>query len=851
MKLLVFDGNSIINRAFYGIRLLSTSDGVFTNAVYGFLNILEKELTAEAPDAVCVAFDLAGPTFRHEQFAEYKAGRRGMPDELASQLPVLKQVLDAMHIARLELQGYEADDIIGTIAARCESAGDDCVIVTGDKDDLQLIGPHVAVKLAVTAMGRSETTRYDRDKFVEVYGFEPRRMIDFKALQGDASDNIPGVPGIGEKTAKALLQDGRTLEDIYADLDALPVKPGAKKKLAEGRESAFLSYQLATIDCHVPLELDFEAMRRRDPDFEALLALYEKLEFKSFADRLRERRPEAAPPAFEAPPVQKLTGEAEVRALLAPGGTLCLDYDPESVLVLTGGALFELNRFECMAGFDECIRLLFESPNEKVMAAGKHARTALAAEGIELRNLVFDAELAGYVLNPSANSYTPATLALGYLTLSIGEGRAEALAVLPLLRPELLRRMGESGEDRLYFDIELPLSAVLSAMEREGFAVDTAALHAYGQELTGRIAELTQEIFAISGYEFNINSTKQLGEVLFERLGLPVVKKTKTGYSTDADVLEKLRPAHEIVDLVLRYRQLQKLKSTYVDGLLKLTDPHTGRVHTTFRQTVTQTGRISSTEPNLQNIPVREEEGRRLRRMFVAREGCTLVDADYSQIELRVLAHISGDETMLEAFNQNEDIHTVTASQVFGVERSAVTPLMRRRAKAVNFGIVYGISDFSLSQDIGVSRREAREYIDQYFATYPKIKAYLDRTVEQAKADGYVTTLFGRRRYLPELKSGNYNMRMFGERVAMNTPIQGTAADIIKIAMVRVYNRLRAEGLRSRLILQVHDELIIETERDELARVRALLKEEMEGAASLSVVLRADVSEGESWYDAK
>ena len=834
MKLLLFDGNSVINRAFYGIRALSTREGVPTNAVVGFINIYQKMVTREQPELICVAFDRREPTFRHKRYEGYKAQRKGMPEELAAQMPLVKEWLDKMGIPRLELAGFEADDIIGTLAARCDKEGVDCVIVTGDRDDLALCSDRVTVALTATRGGASETRDYTPETVREEYGFPPERITDYKAICGDTSDNIPGVAGIGDKGAKALLSQFGSLEEIYRNLSE--IKGAQAKKLEASREMALLSYELATICKEAPVEVELPELAPGERDVKGLASFYEKYEMRSFLKKLE--LPEEEKVALEPPKTEELT--AETLAGLA-GDVWYLSLS-EGGLRLGAGA-------RCYRTDDEAlVRAVCEAETPKVVEDWKALCTALRPAGIRPEGLAFDLSLAAYLVNPSASSYALPLLCGEYLGAELLPG-AEPLA-LERLHGVLSEKLAEEGSERLYAEVELPLCRVLTEMEELGVRVDAEKLRLFGEALGLRIAEIERSVFDAAGCEFNLSSPKQLGEVLFEKLGLPAGKKTKTGYSTGAEVLERLRKYNPIADDILEHRTLSKLKGTYADGLLKVIGPD-GRIHSTFQQTVTQTGRISSTEPNLQNIPVREELGREIRRLFIPAEGCVLLDADYSQIELRVLAHISGDETMINAFLEGEDIHTVTASQVFGVPRESVTPEMRRRAKAVNFGIVYGISDFSLAQDIHVSRAEAKEYIEGYFHHYPKIKRYLDETVARAKKDGYVTTMFGRRRYIPELASRNYNLRSFGERVAMNTPIQGAAADIIKIAMVRVWRALREEGFRTKLILQVHDELILEGPKDEAARAAALLKREMEAAAELRAPLLVEVGSGESWLAAK
>ncbi|HWQ51097.1 MAG TPA: DNA polymerase I [Terriglobales bacterium] len=798
MKLLLFDGNSVLNRAFYGVRTLTTSEGLFTNGIYGFLSIYYKELEAEKPDAACVAFDLKEKTFRHEKYGEYKAGRRPMPEELAMQVPLLKETLDAMRVPRREIAGYEADDIIGTLA-KCWPG--EVVIITGDKDELQLVSDRVTVKLAVTKGGQSDTARYTPETVGEVYGFAPPRIVDMKALMGDPSDNIPGVAGVGEKTALALLHEHGSLDGVYAALDK--VKPTVRKKLEEGKEAAYMSYELATICTGVPVP-DADKLALLPPDEEKLAEMFRKLEFTAFAKRV------LTPKKAQVAPVTALSDlSAAASGLALAGDTFATE--------------------KGVFGFDEKQR-------EKILAVPDKS----VWQGKGISGVGFDAELAAYLINPSAAS-SPEALCAAYL----GRELVSPAADLFELRPLMEARLEADGLTVLLKEVELPLSAVLADMERVGFLVDAAALKEFGQELHRRAAGIEDKIRALAG-DFNINSPKQLGEVLFERLGLPHGKRTKTGYATDADTLANIAPLHPVVGMVLEYRKLAKLTSTYVDGLLALVGPD-GRIHTTFKQTATVTGRLSSAEPNLQNIPVREELGRELRRMFVAPAGSLLLDADYSQIELRVLAHIANDPVMTETFKAGGDIHAETARRVFGSD----APEWRRRAKAVNFGIVYGISDFSLAGDIGVTRAEARRFIDGYFTVYSGVKKYLDGCVAKAKTDGYVTTMFGRRRYLPELQSANFNQRSFGERAAMNTPIQGTAADIIKIAMVRVAKRLAEEGLQSKLILQVHDELIVEAPEAEAGTAARILEYELSHAAELSVPLTAEVHAGRSWYDAK
>lgn len=848
-KLMILDGNSVVNRAFYGVRPLNAPDGTPTNAVYGFLAILQKLFEGEAPDSLCVAFDLPAPTFRHEMYEGYKAQRKPMPEELAVQMPLLKEMLDAMHIRRLEAAGWEADDVLGAVSAICEKSGWACEIVTGDKDSFQLITETTSVLHVKSRMGQTETILYDRARFEEEYGFAPPLMVDLKALMGDASDNIPGVPGIGEKTALDLVRRYGRVADIYAGLDGLDIKDSVRKKLAAGRESAEMSYTLATISREAPVELKPEdAAWSRDFGPE-LYAVLDRLGFRRFIEKWGlAPAPEAVQEAESRamPELSALTAqeaEARIRAAETLGLALPGD-DLDSLSLCDGEAIFTLNWGELGEDYNRLLRLVF-SPEVKKSAHGVKDLMGLAlAEGLGTEGFVFDTELAAYVLDPTESGYDLGKLTKRYLGAELPEARA----ALELMAP-MRAKLAENGAEKLYFDIELPLCQVLAEMERAGFLVDRKALADFGESLTAGIDALQRGIWELAGHEFNINSPKQLGEVLFDELMLPAGKKTKTGWSTNADILEKLIGKHPIIGDILEYRMLTKLKSTYADGLLKVISTD-GRIHTNFRMTVTATGRLSSTEPNLQNIPVRRELGAQIRRMFVAAPGCVLVDADYSQIELRLLAHISGDETMQNAFKSGEDIHAVTASQVFGLPLAEVTPAQRSSAKAVNFGIVYGISAFSLAQDIKVSPAEARAYIDAYMQKYHGVREYMDRVIAEAKERGYVETLFGRRRPVPELKASNFNTRSFGERVARNMPIQGTAADIIKLAMVNVRRRLRAEGLEARLILQVHDELIAECPEREAERVAALLEEEMERAVTLSVPLTAEAHSGHSWAEA-
>ena len=845
MKLLILDGNSVINRAYYGVKPLTNREGLYTHAIYGFLSILEKMDKEEQPDAICVAFDLHGPTFRHLRYDGYKATRHGMPEELAQQMPVMKDVLRAMNIPIYECQGWEADDVIGTVGKLCGENDWECVIVTGDRDSLQLIDDHVHVKLVVSRMGKTDATLYDEPKFREEYGFAPKHLIDLKALMGDTSDNIPGVKGVGEKTAKDLLARFGTLDGVYANISDPSIRPKLREKLETDKENAYLSYELATIVPEAPIEFHPRDAVIRPYDRPALYQLFQRLEFVRLIDKYGLRGA-----AMEVPVTQEVptftalprvdclpTPDTSCAVYLAEDGTLGLAW-AEGVTALTP--------MEAQMSPD-----LLSSRQDCVCHDMKTTMHRLDAMGLPFGTFGFDTALAAYDLNPSQSDYPVSKLATNFLSRSVDDGDAAACAeALWHLRPVLLEELANNGMTRLYQDMELPLCPVLYRMEKAGIAIDEAQLRQFGDMLSQRIADCESLIFGFSGQTFNINSPKQLGELLFETLGLPPVKKTKTGYSTNAEVLEKLKDKHPIIPAIMDYRMLTKLKSTYADGLMKVICPD-GRIRTSFQNLVTATGRLSSTEPNLQNIPVRTDLGAEIRKMFVPKPGHVLVDADYSQIELRVLAHIAGDETMQEAFRTGQDIHTVTASQVFAVPQSEVTALMRRHAKAVNFGIVYGISEFSLAEDIGVSRWEAKDYIDSYLAHYHGVRAYMKDVVAKAREEGSTTTLYGRKRYIPELSSSNFNIRSGAERIALNTPIQGTAADLIKLAMLRVDNALRERFPEAQLLLQVHDELIVECPEAIAPEVAALVSSEMEQVASLNVPLTAEAKWGKSWYDAK
>lgn len=843
MKLLILDGNSVINRAFYGVKPLTTREGLYTNAIFGFLNILEKMEKEEQPEAVCVAFDLHGPTFRHEKYDLYKANRHGMPDELAQQMPLIKEVLKAMNIPIYECQGWEADDVIGTVGRVCGAADWECVIVTGDRDSLQLIDDFVSVKLVIAKPGQTAATLYDRNKFCEEYGFEPAQMVDLKALMGDSSDNIPGVPGVGPKTATELLLKFGTLDGVYENLDDPSVRPKLREKLEAGKDSAYLSYDLATIRTNAPISFTPKDAIIQPYNKPELYQLFTKLEFVRLIDRYGLRGAELAVPKTnrEFKPLERKKeldeGCTEYCVYMAPDGSVGMAW-ADGVCVLTP--------MELMMGASVFNRKIpvFTHDSKRVMHT-------MAEHGLPQLLFSFDTALAAYLLNPSQSDYPVSKLATTFLGINVDDADAMACAeALWYLRPALTQELKKQGMQDLYQSVELPLCSVLYHMERAGVAIDANQLDSFGKMLTERIEACEKIIFSYSDAPFNIQSTKQLGELLFEKLGLPPMKKTKNGYSTNADVLEKLKSKHPIIPAIMDYRMLTKLKSTYADGLMKQIGPD-GRIHTTFQNLVTATGRLSSTEPNLQNIPVRTDMGAEIRKMFIPRPGFVFVDADYSQIELRVLAHIAGDHTMRNAFAGNQDIHAVTASQVFGVPIEQVTPLQRRHAKAVNFGIVYGISEFSLSEDIGVSRNEAKAYIESYLSNYSGVRAYMGRVVEEARSMGYTQTIYGRRRYIPELKSSNYNVRQGAERIALNTPIQGTAADLIKMAMIRVDKALNDRYPQAQLLLQVHDELIIECPENVASEVSALVSEEMQNVAALSVPLLAEAKIGRSWYEAK
>ncbi len=840
MKLMILDGNSVINRAFFGVKPLTNKEGLYTHAIFGFLNILERMEKEEQPDAVCVAFDLHGPTFRHLKYDGYKATRHGMPEELAQQMPIMKDVLRAMNIPIYECQGWEADDVIGTVGKICSNNSWECVVVTGDRDSLQLIDENVHVKLVISRPGQTTATLYTEEKFREEYGFEPKKLIDLKALMGDSSDNIPGVAGVGPKTATELLLKFGSLDGVYENLQDASIRPKLREKLEAGKENAYLSYDLATIVSEAPIDFEPRDAIIQPYNRAALYQLFQRLEFVKLIDKYGLRGAEAAlskpvQPTVALPRVAEIPENLEKAAIyLAQDGSLGLAW-ATGVCVLTP--------MEVQMGL--------ALPKNLICHDMKSSMHRLDDMGLSFHDFCFDTALAAYDLSPTQSDYPVSKLATNYLGITLDDSNAASCAeAIWNLHPILSAELEKQGMKALYDEIELPLCPVLYRMEKEGIAIDRNQLEQFGAMLSQRIAACEELIFAYSEGSFNINSTKQLGELLFDKLNLPPVKKTKTGYSTNAEVLEKLKAKHPIIPAIMDYRMLTKLKSTYADGLLQVIDAD-GRIRTTFQNMVTATGRLSSTDPNLQNIPVRNDLGAEIRKMFIPKPGCVLVDADYSQIELRVLAHIANDTVMQEAFRSGMDIHTVTASQVFGVAPEQVTALQRRHAKAVNFGIVYGISEFSLAEDIDVSRWEAKEYIESYLTHYSGVGAYMKQVVVDAREKGYTETLYGRKRQIPELKASNFNIRQGAERIALNTPIQGTAADLIKLAMIRVDKALRDTFPEAKLLLQVHDELIVECPAEIAPQVAGLVSREMEQIADLNVPLTAEAKIGKNWYDAK
>ena len=879
-KLLLIDGNSIINRAFYGImgsKMLMTEDGTYTNAVYGFLSILFKELDDIKPEYLVVAFDLKAPTHRHKMYDKYKANRHGMPEELAMQMPILKETLKAMNVCIIEKEGYEADDILGTLAKWGQKEELEVTVLTGDRDSFQLIDKNIKVRIPRTKMGKTETEDYTVEKIEEEYGLEPLDLIEVKGLMGDTSDNIPGVPGVGEKTALNLIKQYKSIDEVYNHIDEQKGK--LKEKLSENKDLAYLSRTLGTIDINAPIEKDLGAFQVEEWNKPEVLEIFKKLKFNRFIDRFALQENIGATSfsdsqintEIEHEKIVDKTKLAELKQEIQENKVIYY-YLTEEKFIIYSPKTNKCFSIENIQDFKD----IFEDKNIlKCSYKQKEEFIILWNKGIEAKNLMFDIAIAGYILNSNINKYTIEYLANEYINFDIAEylsnteetgveqitlfDNAEepkedktyiyAYAIYKLYNV-LTQKMKEAGSIDLFNKIEMPLTEVLASMQYEGIYIDKQELLDFGKELQEKIDILTQEIYELTGEEFNINSTKQLGEILFEKLKLTVKKKTKTGYSTDVDVLEKIKYEHPVIEKILEYRQLQKLNSTYVEGLIPYID-ETGRIHSKFHQTVTTTGRISSTDPNLQNIPTRMELGRKLRKVFKPEQGYIFVDADYSQIELRVLAHISEDKNMIEAFCNNEDIHAQAASKVFNIPLEEVTKEERTKAKAVNFGIVYGISEFGLGEQLGVSRKKAKEYIEQYLDKYSGIKEFMTNIVEETKEKGYVETLYHRRRYVPELKSNNYMVRQFGGRVAMNTPIQGTAADIMKIAMINVYNKLKENNLKSKLIVQVHDEILVETLESEKEQVKQIVKEEMENVIKLKVPLLAEVEEGYNWYEAK
>ncbi|MBO4815661.1 MAG: DNA polymerase I [Clostridia bacterium] len=876
-NLVLIDGNSIINRAFYGImgsKMLMLEDGTYTNAVYGFLSILFKILEDIEPKYLVVAFDLKAPTKRHKMYEAYKANRHGMPDELASQMPILKDVLKAMNICIVEKEEYEADDILGTLAKWGQSKDLDVTILTGDRDSFQLIDKNVKVRIPRTTMGKTENKDYTVERIKEEYGLEPLDLIEVKGLMGDPSDNIPGVPGVGEKTALNLIKEYKNIDGVYENLDKQKGK--LKEKLEQNKELAYLSRTLGTIDINAPIEKKLELFEKKEWNKEEVLEIFKKLKFNRFIDRfnlLSETNDVDNSKQEINVGVETLVDTSKIKNEIQSQKAMYYYLDEENFII------YNPNDNTCyyIKDVKEFKDIFEDSSILKCSYKQKEQFILLWNNGINPKNMMFDIEVAGYILNSNINKYTIEYLANEYLnfdiqvyleSIGISNKKEEQINLFEAtnqnkqdgtyinsyiifrLYTVLSEKIEQEKEADLFKNIEMPLVEVLASMEYVGIYIDKQELIEFGKELKEKIDILTNEIYTLTGEEFNINSTKQLGEVLFEKLKLTVKKKTKTGYSTDVDVLEKIKHEHPVIEKILEYRQIQKLNSTYVDGLIPFID-ETGRIHSKFHQTVTQTGRISSTDPNLQNIPTRMELGKKLRKVFKPKDDSIFVDADYSQIELRVLAHISEDKNMIEAFSNDEDIHLHTASKVLNIPIEKVTKEQRSSAKAVNFGIVYGISEFGLGEQLGISRKKAKEYIDQYLEKYSGIKKFMQDIVEQTKEKGYVETLYHRKRYVPELKSNNYMVRQFGSRVAMNTPIQGTAADIMKIAMINVYNKLKEEGLKSKIVVQVHDELLIETVKDEKEEVEKILKQEMENVIKLKVPLVAELSSGMSWYEAK
>ncbi|MGN0614342.1 MAG: DNA polymerase I [Porcipelethomonas sp.] len=848
MKLLAIDGNSIMNRAYYGIHALTNRKGVYTNALLGFMNIYFKNSDIIKPDGVAVAFDLKKPTFRHKAVESYKANRKGMPEELAQQMPLIKEILTGMGISIIECEGYEADDILGTLSKMCTDKGDECHILTGDKDSLQLINDKVTVHLATT----KETIIYTPEKFIETYGFEPINLIDLKALMGDSSDNISGVPGIGEKTAAKLIAQWNTIENLYENIENAGLTKGVTAKLENGRDAAKESKWLATIILDAPINTDPESCILKKRDDEKLRSLLTELEMFRLLSKLGLEPAEIQPSQPEEQPQKTecttapLT--AEILGRLLGGDKIFYIIRNNTVYVCEPENETLYHIYNSDSG--ELILKILSSDTPKITFGAKAQYHTAFENNFPLKNCIFDCEIAAYLLDPSASEYSIEKLCFRYsLPYCSDAGEAADCAGIVMLYEIMKNEIESQGLDYIMYEVEQPLTEVLASMEYTGVRVNAKGVRSFGEQLRDETEGIESQIYFMCGKEFNISSPKQLGDILYE-MGVPLKKKNKHGFSTSAEILEELRDSHPVIDLVLRYRKLTKLSSTYVDGLLKNVSED-GRIHTVFKQTETRTGRISSTEPNVQNIPVRTELGREMRKFFIASDGKMFLDADYSQIELRIVAHICGDPVMIEGFKSGADIHASTAAQVFGLPEEMITPEMRSAAKAVNFGIIYGIGAFSLSKDIGVSVFEAKKYIENYFRKFPNIEKFMNDTVEKAKKDGYVTTMFGRKRYVPELSASNKNMQAAGRRIAMNTPIQGSAADIIKIAMVKVYRRLKEELPEAKLILQVHDELIVECPAPDADRAAEILSQEMQNAAQLKVPLTADVNRGESWYEAK
>ncbi len=889
--MVIIDGNSLINRAFYALPPLTTRDGKPTNAIYGFLTMLLRVMEDYNPDYIGVAFDKKAPTFRHKEFTEYKAGRKKTPQDLSDQMEPLKEVLDAFNIYRIELEGFEADDLIGTVAKHCDDRDIECLIITGDRDALQLTTNHT--KVLFTKRGISQLEIYDDKKVMEEYEVTPKQYIDLKGLMGDKSDNIPGIPGVGIKTAIKLLKQFGSVENLIQNTGEIT---GAKLKerVELNREQAMLSKRLATIVTNVPVNIDLDEIKRQDVNYEKLIELFKQYEFNSLIPRIKKSIEE-----IEGSNENETSAELNIVEITnikdfktmgsqaKENGSITFKTITEEknivkdkivymAITITGDTQYHLDfeKFEEEQELMSILREILEDNNIKKIGHDlKKEIVHFYPYNINISNLHFDTMIGEYLIDSAKSNYSLKDLALEYFGKEIvgeeeltGKGKSQIslweapdeelknlictyVTVTNKIYYPIKERLKELDLEELYYEVELPLVEVLASMEYLGIKVDRNILLDLEVEFKEKIDQLTEEIHTLSGVDFNINSPKQLGEVLFEKLGLPPIKKTKTGYSTNADVLEKLQDKHDIIPKISDYRQITKLKSTYVDGLLNIINPLTNRIHSSFNQTVTATGRISSTEPNLQNIPIRLEMGRRLRKVFISDEGHTFIDADYSQIELRVLAHIANDENLIDTFIKDQDIHRRTASEIFGVSMDDVTPTMRNDAKAVNFGIVYGISDFGLSQNLNIPVNKAKEYIENYLNKYPSIKQYMKDIVEEGKEKGYVLTLLHRRRYLPELKSSNFNVRSFGERIAMNTPIQGSAADIIKVAMVKIYKKLKEGNFKARLILQVHDELIIECPREEMETVTKILKESMENAIKISVPLKVDLSYANNWYD--